>query len=400
MSQAPLLADAPAPGRRTGGAAPVDLGVNLAAPVCALVVTHFHPQKGNQIEWQHPATFHSTGVEFKAMPAGSQENEMDYVFFRHHGLYGCACFHRLWTGDASERAVRMRSVAAFSSRLHVLRRYQPQLSQHVRRLNEHPQDMSPLLGVLRSAAADASAEARAALGVSAGAADASDSTPHLALSQGLSQGGVGPSAFSSLTDFLGATVLTVWKAMLLRRRVLFFAPPPVGPACDRSLCASLLLHSHSETVQRLFPTKLQPELLCYVTMSDVDTLEDCAYGYVACTSEKLFEEKDHLWDVYLDSTRLVIDEKDGRTLQLTNRDKERFHLLRHADAQARQTGDPAVESFFRELNTKLFDGIASLKEDTVRELTPRSSWSNASAWPHDGLMIASRWPPDCRMIAS
>ena len=40
----------------------------------------------------------------------------------------------------------MRSVAAFSSRLHVLRRYQAQLSQHVRRLNEFPEDMSPLLG--------------------------------------------------------------------------------------------------------------------------------------------------------------------------------------------------------------------------------------------------------------
>ena len=74
--------------------------------------------------------------------------------------------------------------------------------------------------------------------------------------------------------------------------------------------------------------------------------------------------------VYLDSTRLVIDEKDGRTLQLTSRDKERFQLLRQADQQARATGDPAVEHYFQELNSKLFEGIASLQEEGIRELTP------------------------------
>ena len=73
-------------------------------------------------------------------------------------------------------------------------------------------------------------------------------------------------------------------------------------------------------------------------------------GRVACLSVQ----------VYLDASRLVIDEKDGRILQLTNRDKERFHLLRQADEQARTTGDNAVQTFFDDLNGRLFSGIESL----------------------------------------
>ncbi|KAL1528842.1 hypothetical protein AB1Y20_010165 [Prymnesium parvum] len=347
-------------------AALIDIGVNLAAPVCALVVTHFHPQKGNQIEWQHPAAFLSEGVEFKSMPSGAQENETDYVFFRHHGLYGCACFHRLWTGVASERTVRMRSVSAFSARLHVLRRYQEQLAQHVRRLNEFPEDMSPLLGILRSAAADASSEARAALGSSGSHADSSDGTPRLTLPAGRAASGA---SFSSLTEFLGATLLTVWKAMLLRRRIIFYSPPPIGVACDRAICASLLLSCNTPAALKLFPLRFRPDLLAYVTISDVEGLADSSCGYVACTAEKLVEEKDALWDVFLDSTRLVMDEKDGRALQLTSHDKERFQQLRFADQQARATGDPAVEVFFERMNTQLFEGIQQLQKDGVTELT-------------------------------
>jgi len=105
-------------------------------------------------------------------------------------------------------------------------------------------------------------------------------------------------------------------------------------------------------------------------MRDADMLDDSTFGFVACTSERLFEEKDDLWDVYLDSTRLVIDEKDGRILQLTNRDKERFHLLRQADHQASTTGDNSVQAFFEDLNDTLFTGIASLLDEGVRDLTP------------------------------
>ena len=35
-------------------------------------------------------------------------------------------------------------------------------------------------------------------------------------------------------------IFTLWKALLLGRRVLFYAPPPVGRLCERALCAHQL----------------------------------------------------------------------------------------------------------------------------------------------------------------
>ena len=54
------------------------------------------------------------------MPSGFDTCEQDFVFFRHHGLWALACFHRRQTDNDSEREVRMRSVALFSTDLAAL----------------------------------------------------------------------------------------------------------------------------------------------------------------------------------------------------------------------------------------------------------------------------------------
>ena len=55
--------------------------------------------------------------------------------------------------------------------------------------------------------------------------------------------------------------------------------------------------------------------------------------------------------------------------------------------QARQTGDPAVENFFQDLNTKLFDGIAALQEEGVRELTPELMEERLGMGPSDAAFV-------------
>lgn len=60
----------------------------------------------------------------QAMPSGFDTCEQDFVFFRHHGLWALACFHRRQTDSDSERDVRMRSVALFSTDLAALQEAQ------------------------------------------------------------------------------------------------------------------------------------------------------------------------------------------------------------------------------------------------------------------------------------
>ena len=44
----------------------------------------------------------------------------------------------------------------------------------------------------------------------------------------------------ALVRQLRARIFTLWKALLLGRRVLFYAPPPVGHLCERALSAHQL----------------------------------------------------------------------------------------------------------------------------------------------------------------
>jgi len=75
------------------------------------------------------------------MPSGFDTCEQDFVFFRHHGLWALACFHRRQTDNDSEREVRMRSVALFSTDLAALQASQlaTQLLAHAKRLNGSPE---------------------------------------------------------------------------------------------------------------------------------------------------------------------------------------------------------------------------------------------------------------------
>lgn len=39
--------------------------------------------------------------------------------------------------------------------------------------------------------------------------------------------------FGQFINFFGENIFTLWKYVLLRRRVLFFSPPPIGVVCFR-----------------------------------------------------------------------------------------------------------------------------------------------------------------------
>ena len=75
------------------------------------------------------------------MPSGFDTCEQDFVFFRHHGLWALACFHRRQTDLENEREVRMRSVALFATDLAALQASQlaTQLLAHAKRLNGSPE---------------------------------------------------------------------------------------------------------------------------------------------------------------------------------------------------------------------------------------------------------------------
>ncbi|UYV75938.1 KIAA1147 [Cordylochernes scorpioides] len=133
----------------------------------------------------------------------------------------------------------------------------------------------------------------------------------------------GPGAsFGHFVNFFGENVMLLWKVALLRKRILFFSPPPIGVVCYRvySTCC-LVFHDEQEFSKNL----LTP--LFYVNVADIPLL-GIEKSFVACTTEKIFETKPHLYDAYVDNQNLVlISPQLKKILNINRADRHRFSEL-------------------------------------------------------------------------
>lgn len=335
----------------------------------AVAVAHFHPRKGNRIEWQHPKEFDADGVEFKSIASGFHESEQDFVFFRHAELFALACFHRLPTDSAAERDVRMRSVAVFAHELAPLQApgLAEQLLQHARRLNVDPSATTPLLELLKPGrpAVEPVAADMPRLSV---AADAPQLVP--------------------LVRQMRSGIMTMWKALLLRRRVMLYAAPPVGVLCERVLGAHKLLQATSGAA--VLDGSPPCDLLLYVSLMDEHDLasrgqrstasggREGGGGFVACTTDALFAHKPELWDLFVDADGSArASHLDMRGLALSARDEARYSELLLRLEQAERAAFPAAVSdtvvvqYFSELSNELLHGLEQLADDGMAELLPK-----------------------------
>lgn len=268
--------------------------VTAEAIVCLFGV-HFHNRRGNEVSWScasssaPPAVRRAgflDGVEFKAMPSGVDKLEEDFVLFRQRDLYGLAVFSaRRAASDA--RGAIYHSVGALATEHGALAAVANGLRDAAEALNAAPEGDRP--------AVYAALEARYRSGDLALDAAPRDDEDDLSVLRG---------SLGNLAFFYGASVFTLWKAVLLRRRILFYSPVPVGIVCERAHAVSgLLAHSLDPSVAPLLAAP-EDELL-FVNVADLDDLA-ARRTYVACTSEKVLADKTRAYDVFVDNRRVVV----------------------------------------------------------------------------------------------
>ncbi|KAL9013301.1 MAG: hypothetical protein Q9173_001992 [Seirophora scorigena] len=120
-------------------------------------------------------------------------------------------------------------------------------------------------------------------------------------------------SLSTFLDTFGPLVFPLYKAALLRKRILLVGQAPVEAACNFvysiSILSTLPSALHSLLPLSPLPTRLRP--LFSVGVHDIPTLstgsrncqpaeslatEGQAYGWVACTTDDILALKDHLYD--------------------------------------------------------------------------------------------------------
>ncbi|XP_071091811.1 DENN domain-containing protein 11-like [Haliotis cracherodii] len=346
----------------------------LAEPdnVVAIFVVAFDTRTGNLVEWCLPEETDLDGVEFKAMASGSHTLDKDFVYFRKENLYGLACFENMKVESEIERGARMKSVGILSTSYTSLYKHMQFLETQVRHQLEVPGVYTQLIaffddkkGVLPIGG---SAEA---LKIPSPASTPSTPSKELLPEMKITHPA---GCFSQFIKFFGEQIYTLWKFALLQKRILFFSPPPIGVVCYRVYCACCL---GNHNIQGLTRHDIRPHF--YVNVADIEALEN-EMTYIACTTEKIFESKTHLYDVYIDNQLVRAHTPALKDLlKISDADREKYAKLNNQRSSyifsLQEAGEQVIDeeeffsNFFTELNDRLFQTLLDISCSQDRQLT-------------------------------
>jgi len=273
-------------------------------------------------------------------------------------LYGLSCFENMPVESELERGARMKSVGILSASYLSLYCHTEFLVDQVRYLLRNPGSYQDLQEFYTKWKAILPA------GMSSG--DLTCIPKHLCPKV------VHPAGcFSQFVNFFGDQIFLLWKCVLLKKRILFYSPPPIGVVCFRVYFTNCLaFHNAPEIVDKI----VHP--LFYVSVGDIDFLED-QISYVACTTDKILEAKPQLYDVYVDNQNVKCDVNNfHKLLSLTPSDRDKLRRLTENLKQLsknqidRESSEELIfTNYFRNLNTRLFRMLLDVSYSQDKQLT-------------------------------
>nr|XP_057942836.1 DENN domain-containing protein 11-like [Doryrhamphus excisus]XP_057942837.1 DENN domain-containing protein 11-like [Doryrhamphus excisus]XP_057942838.1 DENN domain-containing protein 11-like [Doryrhamphus excisus]XP_057942839.1 DENN domain-containing protein 11-like [Doryrhamphus excisus]XP_057942840.1 DENN domain-containing protein 11-like [Doryrhamphus excisus]XP_057942841.1 DENN domain-containing protein 11-like [Doryrhamphus excisus]XP_057942842.1 DENN domain-containing protein 11-like len=325
--------------------------------IVAVFVVTFNTRSGNMVEWSLPHDINLDGVEFKAMASGSHRITNDFIYFRKGCYFGLACFANMPVDNELERGARMKSVGILSPSYTLLYRYMHFLENQVRLQLKNPGQYSPLEAFYEDKKAILPPTGN---GLVNACPTLSVTTinrcmhPEMKITHPAG-------CMSQFVQFFGEHIMVLWKFALLRKRLLIFSPPPVGVVCYRVYCCCSLANVSLPAMGMSVP-EFRP--FFYINIADIGALQT-EQSYVACTTEKIFEEKKELYDLYIDNQNV----KTHRShllplLRLNAADKERYRKLseqrqllqysQEVDGDSTANEEDLFIVFFMELNNRIF----------------------------------------------
>ncbi|KAL5335369.1 hypothetical protein BJX70DRAFT_410593 [Aspergillus crustosus] len=299
--------------------------------IAALFVIHFDIKAGYMVTWKRtiPGVEVEGAVEYKSLPSGLHNVPEDLVYFVHEQYAGISAFVNQ-PADESERNAKMFSIGVLvplsSGRLGKSWRHAPRLKDLTRRYSEHTFSTQHLLEYWETYE----------LSTNDTSAVPPDSPLESPLSYRLRAPGDRPDPLqrnraisdaivletprpaltpfhpaSSLPDFLdsfGPLIFPLYRAALLRRRVLFMAEAPVQIPCNYVYDLSLLT-SLPNSLLPLLPQdtlpSLRPRALFNVGVYDIPYLSSFVdssesqseRAWIACSTDSVLSIKPELFDV-------------------------------------------------------------------------------------------------------
>ncbi|XP_054896574.1 LOW QUALITY PROTEIN: DENN domain-containing protein 11-like [Poeciliopsis prolifica] len=331
--------------------------------IVAVFVVTFDTRSGNMVEWCLPHDVNLDGVEFKSMASGSHRITSDFIYFRKGKYFGLACFANMPVESELERGARMKSVGILSPSYTLLYRYMHFLENQVRHQLHCPGQYSPLEAFYEDKKAVLPPTGNGLVPLCpTWTVSAINRCMHPEMKITHPAG-----CMSQFIQFFGEQIMVLWKFVLLRKRLLIFSPPPIGVVCYRVYCCCCLANVSIPGIGVSVP-ELRP--FFYINIADISTLET-EFSYVACTTEKIFEDKKDLYDVYIDNQNVKTHRSHLQPLlRLNAADKEKYRKLseqrqmllysQEVDENCTANEEDLFILFFMELNNRIFQTLCEV----------------------------------------
>lgn len=341
--------------------------------IVAVFVVTFDTRSGNMVEWCLPQDIDLDGVEFKSMASGSHRITSDFIYFRKGNYFGLACFANMPVESELERGARMKSVGILSPSYTLLYRYMHFLENQVRHQLQCPGQYSPLEAFYEDKKAILPPTGNGlitACPTSAWGATLNRCMhPEMKITHPAG-------CMSQFIRFFGEQIMVLWKFALLRRRILIFSPPPIGVVCYRVYCCCCLANVSLPGVGGAVP-EFRP--FFYINVADITTLAT-ELSYVACTTEKIFEEKKDLYDVYVDNQNVRTHRESLQPmLRLNSADRDKYRKLseqrqmllysQEVDGDCASSEEDLFILFFMEQNNRIFQTLSEVAASADPTLT-------------------------------
>ncbi|XP_036719669.1 DENN domain-containing protein 11 isoform X2 [Balaenoptera musculus] len=297
----------------------LELGDVEEDQVVAVFVVTFDPRSGNMVEWCLPQDIDLEGVEFKSMASGSHKIQSDFI----HQLEMPGHYSHLAAFYEDKKGVLHAGPGSGGSLPPVY--WLPSIHRY----------MYPEMKITHPAG-----------------------------------------CMSQFIKFFGEQILILWKFALLRKRILIFSPPPVGVVCYRVYCCCCLANVSLPGIGGTVP---ESKPFFYVNVADIQSLE-VEVSYVACTTEKIFEEKRELYDVYVDNQNVKTHHDHLQPLlKINSADREKYRRLNEQrqmllySQEVEEDYNPCEEDlfvlFFLEQNNRIFQTLLEVSASQDKTLT-------------------------------
>ncbi|TFY72081.1 hypothetical protein EVG20_g933 [Dentipellis fragilis] len=300
--------------------------------IVAIFHASFHPTQGNVIDWSLKASddVDLNGVEFCCLPSGLHLIDHDVVYFTKGARHGVCVFRKRVTTEDGHRGFRLSSLGillAESSR--------PRSWRHLSALKElvnTTYDSIEARGISEPVDSDWDPARQFFEERKVRTSDLSGEDVWSGWDQEFDGPDAEPSSCTPtlhLAHFLrlmGASILTLYKHVLGRRRILLYTQPPVEAACNFCQVAADMVYEDQvsgDPSQTAGPssgpdtrnTKLKSKhqkgikVLGMVTLHDIRKLAEESTdgrGWIACTTDALFLERPQYYDLIIDLTTSAV----------------------------------------------------------------------------------------------